>query len=197
MRCGVRPFVVVCLVVAVAGAPLSAQLSTAELAGTVRDASGAVLPGVAVTVTQTDTGFTRTVTSNEEGASLLPNLPPGPYRLEVALQGFRTYVQTGIVRQVGATPTIDPVPGLGGAAETVTVDAAAPLVDERGAGIGEVIENERIVELPLQGRQVTSRLVLAGAALDPGATNDRGTFGRITSIAGDPRIRQFAVKYAF
>src|SRR6185503_3909738 len=70
---------------------------TAQLSGTVRDESGAVLPGVTVTVTQTDTGLVRTFVTDDTGGYLLTNLPTGPYRLEVALQGFKTYVQTGIV----------------------------------------------------------------------------------------------------
>src|SRR5688572_32135983 len=135
-----------------AGASASAQLSTADLTGRVTDSSGAVLPGVTVTVTQTDTGLVRTAVSDETGTYLLTNLPTGPYRLEVSLSGFRTYVQTGIVLQVGATPTINATLAVGNLEETVAVEAAAPLVDVRSAGISEVVENERIVELPLQGR---------------------------------------------
>ena len=84
-----------------------AQLSTAQLSGRVTDESGAVLPGATVTVTQTDTGFTRTDVTDGNGSYVLSNLPPGPYRLEVSLQGFRTYVQTGIVLQVAASPVIN------------------------------------------------------------------------------------------
>jgi len=103
--------------------------ATAQLTGTVRDESGAVLPGVSVTVTQTDTGFTRTVVTEGSGIYTIPNLPTGPYRLEVSLQGFRTFVQTGIVLQVGATPTINAALAVGNLEETVSVEAAAPLVD--------------------------------------------------------------------
>ena len=81
--------------------------ATAELNGRVTDESNAVLPGVTVTATQTDTGLTRTVVTDGTGTYSMPNLTPGPYRLEVSLQGFRTYVQTGIVLQVGAAPTIN------------------------------------------------------------------------------------------
>ena len=130
-----------------------AQLSTAQMSGRVTDQSGAVLPGVTVTAMQTDTGFTRTVVTDGAGAWVMPNMPTGPYRLEVALQGFRTYVQTGIVLQVGATPTINASLAVGSLEETVSVEAAAPIVDVQSAGISEVVENERIVELPLQGRQ--------------------------------------------
>src|SRR4030095_7416845 len=85
------------------------------------------------------------------------------YRLEVMLQGFRTYVQTGIVLQVDANAVINAALQVGSLEETVSVEAAAPLVDVRSSGISEVVENERIVELPLQGRNVTDLIVLAGA----------------------------------
>src|SRR5258705_10282915 len=84
-----------------------AQLSTAQLSGRVTDESGAVLPGVSITATQTDTGFVRSDVTDGSGAYILSNLPTGPYRLEAALSGFRTYVQTGIVLQVAASPVVN------------------------------------------------------------------------------------------
>ncbi|MBM3818833.1 MAG: carboxypeptidase regulatory-like domain-containing protein [Acidimicrobiia bacterium] len=174
----------VALFVILTASPAWAQ-ATAALAGRVTDQSGAVLPGVTVTATQTDTGFARTVVTDGTGAWVMPNLPTGPYRLEVSLQGFRTYVQTGIVLQVGATPTINAVLGVGSLEETVSVEAAAPIVDVRSAGISEVVEQERIVELPLQGRQVTDLIVLAGAAVETGRPNSRSFQGGVNiSVAG-------------
>ena len=165
-------------------APASAQ-ATAELNGRVTDESGAVLPGVTVTATQTDTGLSRTVVTDGTGSWVLPNLPTGPYRLEVLLQGFRTYEQTGIVLQVGATPTINTTLAVGNLEETVSVEAATPIVDVRSAGISDVVENERIVELPLQGRQVTDLIVLAGAAVQTGVASNRAMTGGVTiSVAG-------------
>ena len=159
--------------------------ATAELAGRVTDESGAVLPGVTVTATQTDTGFSRSAVTDGAGAWVMPNLPPGPYRLEVALQGFRTFVQTGIVLQVGATPTINAELAVGNLEETVTIEAAAPLVDVRSAGISEVVEQERIVALPLQGREVTDLIVLAGAAFQAGRPSTKGFQGGVQiSVAG-------------
>src|SRR5437762_4301069 len=131
-------------------APAWAQLSTAQLSGRVTDESGAVLPGVTVAATQTDTGLTRSVTTDANGTYVLPNLPTGPYRLEAALQGFRTYAQTGIVLQVAATPVVNVVMAVGSIEETVSVEGAAPLVDVKSSGISSVVENERILELPLQ-----------------------------------------------
>ena len=123
--------------------------ATAQLNGRVTDESGAVLPGVTVTATQTATTFSRTVVTDATGNYVMTNLPTGPYRLEMALQGFRTYVQTGIVLQVGASPTINASLGVGNLEQTVSVEAAAPLVDVRSAGISEVVDQQRIVELPL------------------------------------------------
>src|SRR5688572_16943844 len=76
--------------------------ASAQISGTVRDQSGAVLPGVEITTTQTDTGIIRTTITNETGSYIMPNLAVGPYRLEAALPGFRTFVQTGIVLQVNS-----------------------------------------------------------------------------------------------
>src|SRR5262245_20371182 len=83
--------------------------STAQISGRVTDQSGAVMPGVEVTVTQTATGATRSAVTDETGNYALPNLTIGPYRLEAVLPGFRTYVQTGIVLQVSTNPVINAV----------------------------------------------------------------------------------------
>ena len=157
---------------------------TAQLSGTVRDDSGGVLPGVSVTVTQTNTGLVRTAVTDGNGGYLMTNLPTGPYRLEMSLQGFKTYAQTGIVLQVGGTPTINAVLGVGTLEQAVTVEAAAPIVDVRSAGISSVVTSEQIVDLPLQGRQVTDLIVLAGAAVQTDVPS-RGMPGGVRiSVAG-------------
>src|SRR5207245_7564408 len=125
---------------------------------------GAVLPGVEITLTQTDTGIARSTVSNETGSYVLPNLPVGPYRLEAALPGFRTYVQRGIVLQVNGTPVINAVLEVGQVSEQVEVQANAAQVETRTAGVGQVVETQRILELPLNGRQVTDLISLSGAA---------------------------------
>jgi hypothetical protein len=192
MMRSLRVVVICAFVIGVTSVSAWAQ-ATAELSGRVTDDSDAVLPGVTVTATQTDTGFTRTVVTRDDGTWVMPNLPIGPYRLEVALQGFRTYVQTGIVLQVDARPTINAALGVGNIEETVSVEAAAPLVDVRSAGISAVVEQERIVELPLQGRQVTDLILLAGAAVETGRPNSRNFQGGVNiSVAGG---LQFGVAY--
>src|SRR5262249_5238632 len=147
--------------------------ATAEISGTVKDQSGAVLPGVEVTATQTETGISRTAVTNETGSYVLPNLPLGPYRVEATLPGFRTFVQSGIVLQVNASPLINPVLEVGQVSEQVEVQANAALVETRSAGVGQVVENARILELPLNGRQVVDLIPLAGAAT-PAPLNDGG-----------------------
>ena len=139
--------------------------STAQITGTVKDASGGVLPGANVTATQTDTGFKREAVTDVSGSYTLSNLPIGPYKLDVSLSGFRSYAQTGIVLQVNANPVINVTLPLGDLTETVAVEAAAPLVETRSPSIGAVIDNERIEELPLNGRNPTDLITLAGAAV--------------------------------
>src|SRR5262245_27770589 len=81
--------------------------ATAQIGGTERDPSGAILPGVEIRVTQIETGITRDAVTNETGSYVLPNLPIGPYRFEASLPGFRTYAQTGIVLQINSSPAIN------------------------------------------------------------------------------------------
>jgi hypothetical protein len=109
-----------------------------------------------------------------------------PYRLELSLQGFRTYAQTSLVLQVNANPVINAALGPGSLEETVSVEAAAPLVDVRSAGISEVVEQERIVALPLQGRQVTDLIVLAGGAVNEGTLSALSNSGSV-AISVDQR----------
>src|ERR1043166_5098442 len=99
--------VVIGLFVSYVSSPTSWAQSTATISGSVKEMTGAVLPGVEVKVTQTETSVARTTVTNETGSYVLPNLPLGPYRLEAALPGFRTYVQTGIVLQVNSSPVIN------------------------------------------------------------------------------------------
>ena|SRR2546430_4767162 len=89
-------------------ASIAFSQAVSQISGTVKDQVGAVLPGVEITATQTDTGIARTATSNETGNYVLPNLPIGPYKVEAVLPGFRTFVQTGIVLQVNSSPVINP-----------------------------------------------------------------------------------------
>jgi len=165
--------------------PVVRAQATAQINGSVKDQSGAVLPGVEITTTQTDTGVVRNTVSDETGAFVLPNLPIGPYKLEASLPGFRTYVQTGIVLQVNDKPAVNISLQVGQVSEQVEVQANAALVETRNVGVGQVVENQRILELPLNGRQATDLIVLAGAAVQTGSSTTRSWQGVPTiSVAG-------------
>ena len=167
--------------------------ATAQINGSVADNSGAILPGVTVVAIQTDTGVRREAVTNDTGAYALLNLPIGPYRLEASLAGFRSYVQTGIVLQVASNPVIKVTLQLGEVAETLTVQGQAPLVETRNPAVGQVITNQQVEALPLEGRNPTSLIVLSGAAVDSGNPSSRSlTSSRAITIAG---AQQWGVAY--
>src|SRR5579862_2955370 len=113
--------------------------ATAQISGTVRDSSGAVLPGVEVTATQTETAISRTTVTNETGSYVLPNLALGPYRVQATLPGFQTYLQTGLVLQVNDNVVINAALQVGQVTQQVEVQANAAYVETRSTGIGQVI----------------------------------------------------------
>src|SRR5215510_13614448 len=160
--------------------------ATAQISGVAKDQSGAVLPGVEITVTQTDTGISRTALTNETGSYVLPNLATGPYRLEATLPGFRTYAQTGIVLQVNSSPVVNVTLEVGQVTEQVEVQANAALVETRTSTVGTVVENERILELPLNGRNITDLIAGAGGAIRQAGTSTNFSVGEapILAIAG-------------
>jgi hypothetical protein len=127
-----------------AGGAMFAQ-SDAELGGTVRDSSGALIPDVAVTVTKLDTQMVRTSVSNEAGFFLVPLLPPGTYQLRLTKAGFKPATQTGIILQVGQQARLDITLELGAVVEEVTITAQTPLLETASATRGQVIDNQKIV----------------------------------------------------
>lgn len=158
-----------------------------QVSGVVRDSSGGVLPGVEVTITKTDTGMTRTVFTNADGSYTLPNLPVGPYQLKVTLQGFNTYVRDGLILQVSSNPSIDVTLTVGSLDETVNVVANASMVETRSTAVGQLINNEQVVEMPLNGRQATELIFLSGLATPApaGDLNTNKNYPTVTiSVAG-------------
>ena len=144
---------------------------TAQINGTIRDASGLAIPGAAVKATQTATGAVRTAVSGGDGGYVLPNLPIGPYLVEVTKDGFSKYAQTGIVLQVDTNPTVDVAMRVGAVSEQVTVEAGAAQVETRTTSIGQVVDTQRVLEMPLNGREVHELIFLAGMANYPGTAS--------------------------
>ncbi len=138
--------------------------ASSQISGTVQDASGLPVPGAQVSATQTATGLVRSATTNAEGGYILPSLPVGPYRVDVKKDGFSSFVQNGIVLQVDSNPTMDIILKVGSVTEQVQVEASAAMVETHTSGIGQVVDQERVVDLPLNGRYVTDLIYLAGAA---------------------------------
>ena len=151
--------------------------ATSQIQGVVQDSSGAAVPGAQIKATQTETAATRTATSGSDGTYVLPNLSLGPYRLEVTKQGFNSYVQTGIELQIGVNPTVDIALKVGNVTESVQVDAAATLVETQATGVGQVLENQRILELPLNGRNSADLVAMAGPVVLASTSSSRSWQG--------------------
>lgn len=151
-----------------ASSVLWAQGTTGTISGTVRDASGAVVPGASVTVQNPDTGFSRTVTVDRAGRYFVPQLPLGRYEVQAEVVGFKKEIRQGISLAVGQTAVVDFALTVGSVAEHITVTAEAPLVESSGATISGLVSEKEMSDLPLDGRSF-DRLITtdAGAAFFP------------------------------
>ena len=145
-----------------------AQQSTAQINGVVHDASGLSVPGAEIKATQTATGLVRTTVSNPDGAYTLTSLPIGPYLLEFSKNGFNKYVQSGVQLQVDSNPTVDATLKVGSVSESIIVEANASLVETHNTNIGQVVDSQRVSEMPLNGRNPIELVFLAGMATYPG-----------------------------
>ena len=160
--------IAIILLLCSASKPLFAQASTgavAQITGSISDPTGAVVPGAQVKATQTDTGFTRTAVTGVDGTYVLPNLKVGPYELQVVCPGFKTYSQKGIVLQVNENATVGIKLLIGSTNQSVTVNADASMVNAESSSVSSVIEHRRVVDLPLNGRDLTQLVLLSGAAV--------------------------------
>lgn len=145
---------------------LGQAVAVAQIAGTVTDPSGAAVASALVTATQTETNTVHTATTDANGGYTLPNLPVGPYRLEVAAAGFSTYLRTGILLSVGNSVTINVPLTLGSTQQQIQVTANAAMVETRDTATSQVIDQQRVLDLPLNGREASSLVLLSGAAVD-------------------------------
>lgn len=149
---------------------LIAQTPSGEISGVVVDPSGSVVPGVTVTVTNPATNAVRSAQTNEAGLYTIRALPPGAYSLKAEIPGFRTVERRDIEVQVGSVNRIDVSLQVGEVSNVLEVVGGAPVLQTETASVGTVIENKRIVELPLNGRNY-----LQLASLIPGATTNGPT----------------------
>lgn len=137
----------------------------ASLVGVVRDPSGAAVPEATVTAIHLQTGLRQSRPTTVEGLFALPALPVGPYRLEVEKAGFQRYVRDGITLAVNDVLNLDVTLELGATSEAVTVTAAASLLETQVGGIRGLIDQQRIVDLPLNGRNITQLMSIQAGVL--------------------------------
>jgi hypothetical protein len=140
------------IVLGVAG-PLLAQQTTGNINGRLVDAQGSAVPGVTVTAKNTQTGLTRTETSDAEGVYRLTALPVGIYDITAELQGFTKVENKGIVVNVSQTLDVNITLKVASVSETITVTGESPLIETSSSSVGGVVDIKRIESLPLNGRQ--------------------------------------------
>ena len=137
---------------AVFSSNLLAQAITGTVVGTVRDASGAVVPGATVTATNTNTGIAQSTVCNGSGDYTIPNLAPGTYKITAQSQGFSTAVAEGSIVQVEQTTRVDFSLSPGQTSQQIVVTGEAPLIQSTTSDLGHVVEAQQIEALPLNGR---------------------------------------------
>jgi len=137
----------------VAQMPLYAQYTTASLGGTVLDASGASVPGAKVTVRNVETEFTQTTSRDSAGAFLFTRLPVGDYEIKVEKEGFSTYVQKGIKLTVNQAASLTVTMKVGEVTQSVSVEADTELFVTRTATTGQLVDQRRIIDLPLNSAE--------------------------------------------
>lgn len=146
-----------------------------SLVGTVTDSSGAVVPSATIKITQTGTGLERSVTTNGQGYFVVPSLQPSEYQLEVIASGFQKFTQQNITLQADQVLTVNAVLQVGGAQQSITVSTAPPQVDTTTPTLSQVVNQQRMIEMPLNGRNAaTLTLLTAGTVTTPAQAVDQG-----------------------
>src|SRR5436305_1621533 len=127
--------------------PLSAQ--NASLVGTIKDQQGGAVPNATVTLTSQDTGVSQSAATDTGGNYEFPTVRPGSYKLKAEQKGFQTYSQSGIVLAVDGRLRVDPVLQVGDISTVISVEALPATVSTESSSLGSVVDNRKIVEIPL------------------------------------------------
>src|SRR5881296_3843486 len=169
-------------VITLAGGLVFGQNFSAAISGSVRDTTGAVIPGTTVTAKHTETGLTRTVQSNEEGGYTMPQLPVGSYEITAEKPGFRTHVRRGITLVVAQEAVVNLTLDVGDLAEKITVTEEIPIVNTTLNSVSGLINEKQIKDMPLNGRSFNDLLVLNTTVNDNRSNTAAG--GPAYSISG-------------
>lgn len=156
---------VACGIVLLATASMLAQVETARITGTVTDHTGAVIPGATITLTHVETNTQHLTKTSAEGRYLSVPLRVGDYRVVAEASGFKRVVRSGVILRIQETAVVDFTLQVGGVTEVVDVTADAPLLQTTDASLGQVIDNKKIVDLPLNGRDFLQLAVLGSGAI--------------------------------
>ena len=167
---------------------LKAQLPTATISGTIKDASGAVISGATVTATNTGTGLMRTAQAGADGHYSFPNLPVGVYTVKAESAGFQSQVQQNLNLSVGQEAVTNFSMKVGAVTESVTVSAEAALVDTTSGALGGLVNEQKVTELPLNGRSFNTLVLLeTGVTVHhPVSTTSSTSIGLAFSSNGAP-----------
>jgi hypothetical protein len=157
----IRRIAFCCFTILLASIGVRAQVTTADLVGTVRDNAGAVVRGSKVTLTNDATGVSRTVMADEDGNYIFTSLQPGRYSLSVEAAGFRRVERTGVELQVNQRAQIDFDLQVGQVGDTVQVTGAPPLLESQSSVLGSVIQEQQVQDLPLNGRNFVQLAILS------------------------------------
>ncbi len=166
---------------------LPAQTVTATLVGRVSDQSGAVLPGVTVTARNVDTNIARTTISNDEGNYKITALPPGRYEISAELAGFRREMRSGVILQITQEARIDFALTVGEISQTISVTGEAPLLQSENSTIGNVVDQAKIQQLPLNGRDYIQLAFLQPNVMLPAQGSTLGFRGGF-NVAGNSEV---------
>ncbi len=182
-----RTFIFLVAMCVVAVFSLDGFGQTANIVGTVKDPSGAVLPGVSITVKNSGTGLTRDIVSNETGDYTVPLLPIGVYDITAELPGFKAATKSGISLKIDDRIRVDFALEVGNVSDKIVVTETAPLVQSENASIGNVIDNAKIVELPLDGREFYQLARLNPGVYEPAQNSTIGFRGGF-NVAGASEV---------
>ena len=190
--CKLLLFAVICPLLLFA----KAQSPTGTIDGRIVDPQGAVVEGAEVTVTSASTNVAHAVKSNHDGLYTVPLLPPGTYSISVATPNFKTEQRSDVTLQIGQTISLDFGLSVGSASETVQVTSEEPITSTESAAVGQVIDNEKIVEIPLNGRQFYSLATLVPGVMPP-VQNSGLSFRGGFNVAGQQETANYSTLDGF
>ena len=152
------------------------QSATATIFGTVKDVSGAIMPGASITVTNQSTGITRKTVTSSSGDYVVPQLLPGTYKITVSKSGFSTRTEGNVVLNVTARVEVDATLNVGRVSQEVTVQASVVHLETGSSSLGQVINEKDVTNLPLNGRDFVQLAALSvGAAPVINSRQDEGS----------------------